>query len=396
MKKIAVLLANSIKTDYRVSKTIRSLSQDFEIDLFYIGNKEDVIDHFYGFENVRTYPLHKRGGFRVKVIEHSFFTFKFMYIMKHVLASKTQYDIIWSNDLTTLRPGCALSKTLKAKLIYDSHEIYTETINQFFPIKSNKLKSTVFSFVAKLMKLHGKNYERRAIKNNVDLFITVNHSLMKYFESQYSLKDVNRYVLYNYPSKRIFNNQGITDRLNLPIQTNPDDYLVIYQSIFNEGRGIRHLIDSFIYLDNTFKLFMVGSGSMMAELKQRISDKGLNDRIFFIGESTENYYTKVFDLGVNFTENINLSKSMASPNKVFQYIFAEIPVLLSYGVENESVLKQFKIGELVELDPMAIAEKMRYMRGINKEVYKTHMKSAQEVFLWENQIDKLLNKIKEI
>ena len=51
---------------------------------------------------------------------------------------KKKYDFIYVNDYPLLSTGVELKNKIDGKLIYDSHEIYIETINQFFPSKTWK------------------------------------------------------------------------------------------------------------------------------------------------------------------------------------------------------------------------------------------------------------------
>ena len=50
------------------------------------------------------------------------------------------------------------------------------------------------------------------------------------------------------------------------------------------------------------------------------------------------------DIGINLLEDLNLSKVYASPNKLFEYIHAGIPVLCSNTIENERILNKYQIG----------------------------------------------------
>ena len=54
-------------------------------------------------------------------------------------------------------------------------------------------------------------------------------------------------------------------------------------------------------------------------------------------------YTKGADFGINLLENINLSKKFASPNKLFEYIHCNIPIICSNTYENKRVIEKFNV-----------------------------------------------------
>jgi hypothetical protein len=48
------------------------------------------------------------------------------------------------------------------------------------------------------------------------------------------------------------------------------------------------------------------------------------------------------DIGINLLEDYNLSKKLASPNKLFEYIHSEMPVICSDTIENRKVFNKYK------------------------------------------------------
>jgi len=137
-----MLLNGEIKNDNRVIKMIRSLSKKSLIDLYYVNGDES--DKFIFDKNVNLYSFNYEASLKRKLIQHTFFIWEFNFFFSQVMNRKVNYDYIWCNDLPTLNPGLKISKKLESKLIYDSHEIYLETLNQFFPRNSFGLKKIIF------------------------------------------------------------------------------------------------------------------------------------------------------------------------------------------------------------------------------------------------------------
>ena len=67
-------------------------------------------------------------------------------------------------NLPTLYPAFKIAKN-RFRTCHDSHEIYLETLNQFFQKNTAILKSKIFKLLIKFMKVHGKIVEKEYSKN---------------------------------------------------------------------------------------------------------------------------------------------------------------------------------------------------------------------------------------
>jgi glycosyltransferase involved in cell wall biosynthesis len=386
VKSICILLNNSIANDYRVIKTIHTLSKKATVDLFYLEGDVEQDKAIFN-DNVRLFNLPKNDSFKQKVIRHTCFTREYLAFVNLVISQNKNYDIVWANDLPTLLPAAKIADKKNAKLVYDSHEIYTETLNQFFPIKSSFFKHLIFRTLLSIMKRHGGKTERKLVKKT-DFFITVNESILAYFQSIYAIK--NGQSIMNLPYKNISVSSPINFRQKFDLNTN--DIICLYQGVLNEGRGLKRMIDAIEQCETHIKLIIIGSGVLELELKKQASSL-IGKRIFFIPQVPLNElpnYTSGADFGINFLEDFNLSKKMASPNKLFEYIHAGIPVLCSTGLENEKVLNNFNVGIATEIDIVHIS------MGINEMSEKVRRKetfdgleSAKLFYCWESQEDDL-------
>lgn len=394
MPKIAVLLHGSIKSDYRVIKTIRSLAKESEVHLYFCGNTEDVQNHFDGFTNIQCFPLKKPKILKQKILAHSYFCYEYNFMIAEVVKSNTPYDIIWANDLPTLNAGAKLAKRLNAKLVYDSHEIFVETLNQFFLKGSNPIKNFIFDRLIKFMRKHGKKTEAQLLKHT-DLMFTVNESLKHYFQENYSFHNIE--VLMNLP---------YTQESNLVKAFNFHDFfgwdkdaiIVLYQGALNSGRGLELLIDTSSYLPKVFKIVILGSGVLKQKLKERVKRKDLENRIGFIEAvplEALSSYTRNADVGINLLEAFNLSKKLASPNKLFEYIHAEIPVVASNTIENAKVFEKFNIGLLCENTPADVAKKIQDIVN-TKDTFTKDLSAAKAHYSWGNQERDFLSAISEL
>ena len=110
MIKICMLLNGPIKNDYRVIKTLTTLSKDAIIDLFYIDGETN--DHLLFVDNIFLYSFDFENSFKRKVISHSLIGYEFNFFVSKVVKSGKSYDYIWANDLPTLYPAYKIANKL--------------------------------------------------------------------------------------------------------------------------------------------------------------------------------------------------------------------------------------------------------------------------------------------
>ena len=391
MKKICVLLNGPIKNDHRVIKVIETLSVQNQIDLYYIegGAKDKSIFN----SRVRLFTFIRKETTWKKIIIHSLFWIEYKFFVKAILKEGITYDFVWCNDLPTLYPGEKIAKHIGAKLIYDTHEIYLETLNQFFPSNPKLWKSVVYRFSLIFMKTFGSIAEQRLIRK-AKTVITVNMSLANYFRKKYEVRKIE--IIMNFPKAiKLDLNKIIDFRKDYKFESTSK--ILIYQGVLNKGRGLNLLISSMKKISEEIKLIIVGDGFIKEELQELTKELNLIERVKFIDKVPLDkllYYTSGADLGINLLENLNLSKKLASPNKLYEYIHAGIPVICSNTIENKKVIDRYKIGCLVNNNIDDISHKINTFMMKDMKINTLECKRAAEEYNWENQEKKLLNIIK--
>jgi glycosyltransferase involved in cell wall biosynthesis len=393
MKKIAILLNSPIQNDSRVVKIIQTLSEKNLVFFFYVNGNIDEDKSLFN-ENVHLYNFIQKTTFWTKVKRNTLFCYEFMFFYDKVIKSGVQYDAVWCNDLPTLIPATKISKKLKCKLIYDSHEIYTETLNQFFPRKARGIKKIIYSILLHVMKRHGETVEKKYIPK-VDVFITVNESLLSYFSNKQVIK--RGLVIMNLPKIK---DKVVNEKIDFKQKFgwSENSFISIYQGVLNEGRGLKTLLQAYVLLEESFKLVFLGNGPIQHELMEYVQINSLEHRVKFINLvplNAVNKYTAGANLGINLLESYNLSKTLASPNKLFEYIHEGIPVLASYSLENIKVFNSYNIGYLTKNNPIAIADNLNRISKQEKSTFEEALNLAKEYYNWENQLP-VFNLILEI
>jgi len=390
MKKICVLLTSSIHKDFRVIKTIQVLSSYCKVDLYYLRPNDGDIDIFN--QNTRLFPLKQRLGLREKLLRHSFFFDEFNYFYHDICKHEVQYDYIWANDLTALKPAFFLKKKYNAKLVYDSHEIYIETLSQFFPENATGIKKLVFNSLLKLMRFLGDRAER-AMVANTDIFITVSESVKEYFQKRFQRNDIS--VVLNCPSLQQESYEAVDLKKALGFDHNV--FLLLYQGVMSYGRGLPLMIEAQKYTSSNIKFVLMGDGMLKESLIALTVKLGLQDKIKFIDRVPTNKlltYTRAADGGIILQEtDKNLSKKLGIANKLFEYMHAGIPFVATNAPENNAVASRYNICIIVENNIQTIAEGINKLQHLDKMLIKEEALKASSFYNWEKQAEIIRNLI---
>lgn len=386
MKAVCVLLNDQIRNDSRVIKIISTLSKTAKVDLYYINGKED--DYKLFNNNTRLFNIDQKQNWKLKIIRHSFFYNEFMFYVKYVLSQNIKYTHIWANDLPCLKPACVLKKKLDATLIYDSHEIYIESINQFFPHNSGLFKKIIFRLLIWIMKMLGKLAEKKYAPK-AEFFITVNCSLKNYFKKQYHIENID--ILYNYPVL-----ENVEDRIDLHAKFNiaKENKIVIYQGGLQYGRGLELLIETFRYTKDNISLVIIGNGPLKNSIIKKTTEYNLSDRIIFhdsVDRSCLLTFTRGADIGINLLEPINLNTTFALPNKLFEYIHSGIPVIATDMVEVRGIIDKYNVGIIVSRNPKEIARVISNISDAGKDLYYNNCMAAAKEYNWAKEEQIILN-----
>lgn len=282
-------------------------------------------------------------------------------------------DILLSNDLDTLLPNFLISRFFNKKLVYDSHEIFTEVseLKDRFIVRNIWLAIEAFIF-PKLKNVY-----------------TVNERIALFYKEKYNV-DIK--VIRNIAP--ILSNKKIDLALSNKIKGSRK-MLILQGAGINIERGAEEAIKMMQYLDN-YILYIIGGGDVFDELKALVIELHLNDKVCIkdkmpYAELLE--YTKIADLGLNLDKGTNLNYEYSLPNKVFDYIQCQIPILTSNRKVVSDLVYKNEIGIITKShDPKKLADivnsifkdKNRYAK------WKENLKTASKIYTWENESKKLI------
>ena len=370
-KKIAfVSVINDLVTDNRVNKTCMTLIE-CGYDVVLVGRKlsNSLPIPNWTFKTIRLKMIFKKGP-----AFYFFFNFRLFFVG---LINKT--DLFYANDLDTLAPMFLLSKLKKKPLIYDSHELFCEVPE----LKASRIKKSIWQ------KLEGY------IIPKLKTCITVNDSIAKIYEAKYN---VPFYIIRNISDF----DQSFIPKSRVQLSLPEDKKIILLQGAgINVDRGAEELIDAMEFVQNAV-LYIIGSGDVWENLKQKVLfNKSIQNKVVLINKLPKSElinYTFNADIGLSIDKNTNLNYLYSLPNKIFDYIQAEIPILASRLPEIENVILQYKIGDFIDdHNPKTIANKLNEMLYSQQlSSYKKYLAIAKKEITWKSEKEKLLTIIKNI
>jgi glycosyltransferase involved in cell wall biosynthesis len=228
------------------------------------------------------------------------------------------------------------------KLVFDAHEMY-DHLAQSEEGMSNINKKTMLKY-----------------SEDVDLFVTINDSIANYYKQNYP----------GFPKAIVVKNAtNLADeieydgRLHEAAGLPRERKILLYQGGFANKRGLIQLLMSAEYLDPSWTIVFMGWGSLRNDMK-RVTDAlimktpELSERIKFVPKVKQKelvYWTSGAILGVIPYENTSLNHWFCTPNKLWEYPNAGVPIIASPFPEMEKVIVQNSIGWFLP-DPLTPEE----------------------------------------
>ena len=364
-KKAIVCVSNDLITDNRVAKTCVVLeNENYEVLL--VGRKK------------RNSPVMNQRNYRWKRFNLPFEKGPFFYltlnlrIFLFLLVRKV--DLIYANDLDTLAPCYFVSKIKNTRLIYDTHELFTEVPELTSRPKIQniwlKIESTIFPKLKQV--------------------ITVNDSIAKIYMQKYNVAVTS---VRNVP---IYDREDVIRNTRKELNLRDEDFILIIQgSGLNKDRGIEEAISAMQYCTDCV-LLLVGDGDVIPKAKKMVAEQKMEATVRFIPRRPYQELmkiTRIADLGLLLDKNTSLNQGLALPNKLFDYIHAGIPILSSNLTEISKIIKQYGVGIfLLEIEPKTISETiLKYKSNITlQKQHRINCRNAAEQENWQVEQQKLI------
>jgi glycosyltransferase involved in cell wall biosynthesis len=302
---------------------------------------------------------------RIRMLFHKGFLFYAEFnIRLFFLLLFVKKDLLFSNDLDTLLPNYWVSKLQGKELIFDSHELFSE-------VPELQDRKFVKSFWLRI--------EQRVLPK-LEKVITVSPSIKKHYENLYQIPVT---VIRNLPIS-----QPIRPK-KFPFSTKGKK-VILYQGSVNVGRGLELMIDTIKLLDN-YLLVIIGTGDILEALEQKVLVENLENKVKFTGKILPKELKQLTPnaaIGMSLEEDLGLNYRYALPNKLFDYIQAEVPVIVSDLPDMKQLVREYKVGEILEVrTPASLAKLIQHVTENN---YSEHLKKAKEELIWSKEKEQLV------
>jgi len=360
MRRVVLSVTNDLITEQRVHKISLSL-MELGCEVLLIGTlKKNSLPL-----PQKPYPTHRISVYFQKgKLFYIEFNLKLLWFLLFV-----KVDILTANDLDTLLPNFIVSKLRKKQLVYDSHEYFTEVPELIYRPFTRRIWLIM----------------EQLIFPKLNKIATTSEWIAEKYKQQYKK---NILVIKNYPK-----------RLNNTIIPNQISNILLYQGAVNEGRELHILIESMKFLKH-YKLWIIGEGEKLSELKKLSIQLNVNQQITFYGkipfEELGNY-TKQAGLGINLVNPNSESHRHSLPNKLFDYLQYSLPVIATDLPEMKEVISKNQVGLLLSKPtPEALASLVNeiFSNKINYLQLRKNAQNASQNYCWEQQ-QVLINQLYE-
>lgn len=260
------------------------------------------------------------------------------YVSRELLLQNALFlkpNILHCHDLEPLSGAVAAKKKLKIPLVFDAHEIY-EDLAQGSPELSAKYRAIILK--------HQKS---------VDHFVTINDSIASFYDAKYRLPKPT--IIKN--ATRLHDPVAYDGRMHDAAQLSREQNILLYQGGFAEKRGLRYLVAASAHLRDDWTLVMMGWGRLEPVLRQlgeeavaASHDQRATPCIAFIPPAPQAelaLWSAGGTVGVIPYERVGLNHLYCTPNKLWEYPAAGVPILCTPLVEMRNVIDEHGIGWLL-------------------------------------------------
>ena len=366
-KKVVSLVANGFQNDNRVQRMAEAI-QEISFDVTIVGWQKGQLKER---EVINTIPVHrirtksqkwKRSNKIIGLIQ--FIDFCICAIRQY-----KNFDIWHCNDFEAFWIGLwAKLFNPKITLVYDSHEYQKERLGTPFYVR------WVIYWVEKLFISKAK------------IFITVSPGIASEYQRLYGIKDF--YLVRNTPHLMKATKANI---FREKFHIRPDQKIFLYQGMLAPGRGIENMIEAFQErTDDDAVLIIMGQGKIENWVKDQIKNIPIIFHHPYVSYLEIPNYTGSADVGLNTAVNNCLNHYFCLPNKLFEYIQSEIPILTNNLYDCKNLIEKYDIGSVIKAyTPNGINQAIDVMIKHDLTIFQRNLKNAKATLHWDEEKKKL-------
>jgi glycosyltransferase involved in cell wall biosynthesis len=362
---------NSFRYGSRILKETASLVQSGLVQHAYIAalHEEGLMEH-EKIDNARTVwrtRLISRKWSRILIVQ----LVKYMEFCLRVIRYARMKNITLVNihNLALLPLGVVLKWLCAAKLVYDAHELETETYG-----------------LCGFRQVIARHVERILIQY-ADLVIVVGDGINEWYRDKYRLSNI--VTVLNCPE---FQEPQRTQRLHYELGIPQKKRIVIYQGGLIKGRGVESLLKAFAgFDDDKHVLVLMGYGELEPLVKEYVAS---HSNIYFqeaVVPTAVLQYTASADVGISYIDNPSLNDHLCLPNKLFEYIMTGLPVIVNNAPEMRRLVNENRIGIVMnELTTQSLRRALDDLTHMNSETLSKNLRRTAKLSSWNNQTNLMI------
>lgn len=323
-----------------------------------LAEQEEVLPSVF-FYRLRP-PLKKQEGIW-KIL--NLISFPLFYLEVISICRKNRPSLINCHTLTVLPLGFFLKHLFGARLIYDPHELETE---------SNESKGS--------RRIMARFIERSFI-HSADAVIVVSHHIAKWYITKYNLTNVS--VVKNIPRRKVM--PATSSLLRQAVGLSEKDIVFLYVGVLENGRGIHLLLDIFKGMRGNKHLVFLGYGALQEEIKNAADS---NNNIHYqnaVSPDRVLEYVAGADVGICLIENTCLSYYYCLPNKSFEYICAGLPFISSNFPELKQEFGSYGVCWFTDVESEQISKLINRITAKDIAAKRKDVLMCRENWSWEEE-----------
>lgn len=291
-------------------------------------------------------------------------------------ALQFQPTVFMAHDLPMLAVAHRAAKACGARLVYDSHELFAE--QEFSDSERRRWRA-----------IEGQHI------GACDAVITVNPAIARELETRYKLaKPVN--VIYN--AAYLQSLSPVKGKLRRLLGLRDDARILLMQGGLSAGRNIDKLVRAMAKIQTQdVHLVLLGDGQITHYLKRIVRSLQLEDRVHFhpaVPQQALPEYTIGADAGVIPYVASCLNNRYCTPNKLFEYVAAELPVLASDLPEISRIVNEFELGTTADFGSeasIALGIDKCFANAERLDQWRQNAARARNQLCWEQEEKKLIS-----
>jgi len=381
--KILMLLDHEFPPDIRVENEIQSLHEN--------GHQVHIACYTQQgrktFEETENCSIHRRtistfihkssvGALRFPI----YFNFWRKYLKD--IFQEEQFNAIHVHDLPLAQIGYEFSKKYNTKFTLDLHENWPALL---------RVATHTQSMLGKFLSVNKQweNYEMKYCQLADNIIVVVNEAKQRLTELRIDEHKIT-----------VVSNTLNLAHFEVP-ETKPDpDYItLLYAGGINKHRGLQTVIKGLKHLHNLPKpvrLWILGTGSYVDELKALVTTEGVKEKVFFEGwknyQEMQAYFGKSDYCLIPHVKNDHTDSTI--PHKIFQYMYAGKPMLVSDCAPLKRIVEETNSGLVYEFDqPRDFADKLVKLVNNNdfhaKDFVQSNRNQVVDLYNWHIDSSKL-------